>query len=330
MKKIGLLMLTALLLLSLSVTAFAEEGNIHYTEEEETQPQAVQTVEETTVDASQPRLMVTDYSLDTDHLSPDHESTLSVTLKNFSNTKAIRNIKLSLTEETGNIKILGTGTQFVDSIGTNKTYVWTVTLTASKTATIGEHALSLSAEYEDRYYTGYSASDTIRLNVYQTVSLDYNGVQLPVKMVQEETSSVDMTLINSGKTKLRNIQITFDITGVESGGTAFVGELEPGATANASVNLRAAGDMLGETSGTATISYEDEFGTPYSQTVDLSTTVEEAILPELPEEEETSQSRFPFWWAFLLGGLVLGGAIGAAIPIAIHSHKQRLADEAML
>ena len=333
MKKILSLLLMLVFCFSFAVTAFAEEGNIHYVEDYSEEPaqasESSQYADTVTQDASQPRLMVTDFSLEGNSISPDKESELSITLKNYSSTKAINNIKLTLTEETGDVKILGTGTQFVDSIGTGKTYVWKVKVTAAKTAAIGEHAITVSADYEDKYYTGYSSSDVLRVNVVQSVSLDYNGIQLPYQMVQEETASVDMSFINSGKSKIRNVKVVFDVDGLEEGATAYIGEIEPGSTGTASANLRAKSDTVGDIKGTATLTYEDEFGEAYSKTFDLETTIEKkAELPEMEEEEETS--KYPLWWAFLLGGIVLGGTVGAIIPIAIFTTKQRKRDEEML
>ena len=40
--------------------------------------------------------------------------------------------------------------------------------------------------------------------------------------------------------------------------------------------------------------------------------------------------NYGMWWAFMLGGLVIGGAVGAIIPISINSYKRRKEDELRL
>ena len=68
-----------------------------------------------------------------------------------------------------------------------------------KTALTGEHKLALSVEYEDKYYSSYSASDVIYVNVKQSVSLDYDSIQLPVKGNAGNTETVSPNLMNTGK-----------------------------------------------------------------------------------------------------------------------------------
>lgn len=318
MKRLLLFLLTMVLCFGLCFNAYAADES----------DAAAGPAETATEDASQPRLMVADFSVKGGSLAPNKNSEVTVTLKNYSKTKAVKNIKLSLTEESGDIKPVGTGTQYVDKINPGKTYKWTVKLTASKTAEIGEHAVTVSSEYEDKYYAQYSGSDVIRINVKQSVGLDYSGVQLPVKVTQADTVTMEVSLMNTGKSTIRNCKLDFDIEGLESGGSTYIGEIPAGESTSGSANLRVSSDKLGETSGTVTISYEDEFGKDYTKTADVSTTIIEKVIEEETEEEE--EKKNPQWWAFLLGGIVLGGAVGCAVPLSISAHKARKEDEMRL
>ncbi|MGN0457624.1 MAG: CARDB domain-containing protein [Eubacterium sp.] len=308
MKKLITIILAFVICFGFTLTAYAEE-------------------KETTQDASSPRLMVTDFKVDGGSLKPNKKSTLTVTLKNFSRTKYIKNIKLSVAEESGDIKPVGTGTKYVDRIGAGSTYTWTIELTASATAQIGEHAVTVSSEYEDKYYGSYSGSDVIRINVKQTVGLDYSGVQLPVKVYPDDTTTMEIAILNTGKSNIRNCKIDFDIKGLENGGSTYVGEIPAGEQSSASANLRV-GKELGDTEGIVTITYEDEFGKSYTKKQKVSTKIVEK--PVEPETEEEEQSKYPLWWAFLLGGTVLGGGVGCAIPITVYNNKQRKEDEMRL
>lgn len=308
MKKLITIILAFVICFGFTLTAYAEE-------------------KETTQDASSPRLMVTDFKVDGGSLKPNKKSTLTVTLKNFSRTKYIKNIKLSVAEESGDIKPVGTGTKYVDRIGAGSTYTWTIELTASATAQIGEHAVTVSSEYEDKYYGSYSGSDVIRINVKQTVGLDYSGVQLPVKVYPDDTTTMEIAILNTGKSNIRNCKIDFDIKGLENGGSTYVGEIPAGEQSSASANL-CVGKELGDTEGIVTITYEDEFGKSYTKKQKVSTKIVEK--PVEPETEEEEQSKYPLWWAFLLGGTVLGGGVGCAIPITVYNNKQRKEDEMRL
>lgn len=310
MKRILIFLLTLMLSLGVCSAAFAEE-------------------EETTVDASQPRLMVVQYSVDGGYLSPNNTAKLKITLKNFSQTKALRNIKLSIADESDEIETVGMPSIYVERIYAGSTYEWELNIKAVHTAQIGQHKLTVTSEYEDKYYSAYSSSDIINVDVRQSVAIDYNGIVLPVKVTQGETQSVEIKLMNTGKTNLTNCRVDFDIDGLLSGGTIFIGEIPYGESADSSVNFKVLNDKLGEVKGTAVISYEDAYGENHSEAIDLATIIEKKI-DKVQSEKADEQTKYPLWWVFLLVGLIIGGAVGFIILTAIHSSKQRKQDELRL
>ena len=87
--------------------------------------------------------------------------------------------------------------------------------------------------------------------------------------------------------------------------------------------------MLGDVKGKIIFSYEDSFGKKYTKEQEVSTIIEEKVEEE-KLETKTEEKKNPQWWLFMLGGIFLGGAAGAAVPIAIHSSKQRKEDEKRL
>lgn len=287
-------------------------------------------VETTTApqDTSQPRLMVTKYSVENESIVPGESRKLSITIKNTSPSKSVNNIKLSLSDESGELKTDGMGTAFVKGISANGTYVWIVALTAVHTAKTGEHPLTLSMEYEDSDHTGYSASDTIRVNIKQSVMLKYDSARLPSKSIQGETVTVGINLMNTGKSTIHNSMIDIDVKGLESGGTVLVGEIPQGESKTGSVNLRVSTEILGKVEGTITIKYEDDFGEIYTEKVDVSTVIEEKVVTLDTEEEEEKKNSL--WWMFMLIGAIIGGSLGLGIPHAIRSNKQRKEDEKRL
>ncbi|MCM1286154.1 MAG: hypothetical protein NC213_07340 [Acetobacter sp.] len=314
MKKLISFILALFICLSVGITVFGAE----------------KAEKETTQDASYPRLMVTSYKIDGGSVRPSKKSTIKITFKNFSKTKAVSNIKLSLIDESGELHSAGTGTEYVDKIYAGSTYTWTTTLTASQTAQIGEHKLNVSAEYEDKYFTSYSSVDTLLVNVKQSVSLDYNGIILPKKMIQGDTSTIEINLMNTGKTDIRNAKVIFDVDGLESGGTLFIGEIPVGESKAGSANLRVSSDKLGEISGAVSLSYDDAFGKNYKKTIDVNSVIEKKPVVKNAEEEKDDEKKNPQWWIFVIVGVLAGGGIGFAIPTAIYSKKQRLEDEKRL
>ena len=286
--------------------------------------------EPTTEDNSTPRFMVTSYELSEKSLSPEKSAMLKVTFKNYSTTKALYNIKFSLTDPSGEILTVGMPTKYVKSVYAGSSYTWEIELKAINTATIGRHDLQVSAEYEDKNFGSYSSSDTVRIDVKQSVKLSYSGATLPKKVIQGDTQTVTLELMNTGKSTIYNCTLDFDIEGMKSGGSVFVGNIEPATNAQGSANLRVDSDTLGEVTGKITITYEDDYGKEYKKTADVSTVIEEKIEQVATTTEDEKEKKNPLWWLFILIGLAFGGGIGFGVPWLINDKKQRKEDDLRL
>ncbi len=285
-------------------------------------------IPEVTEDMSQPRLMVTGYSVQGGYLTPEKDGVITVSFKNTHNSKAVKNMKLTIGEDGDEICPEGLGTKYVSHISAGSTYTWDVTVKTAHNASVGVHKLSLTCEYEDKNGTPYSENAILRVEVRQPVKLSFDGVILPVKVVQDDTVSVNINLMNTGKAPLYNCKVDFEVEGLSSGGSAFVGEIPSGESGTATANLRVNNDKIGKVSGTVKITYEDTFGKTYEQTAEVKTIIEKKVIKAGKTEEE--ESKNPLWWLFILIGLVVGGGAGFGIPFAISSKKKREEDEKRL
>lgn len=283
----------------------------------------------TTQNASRPQLIVTSYSLDGKYVSPSKSANLSVILKNESKDKSIKNLKLTISEEKNDIKFKRE-TFFVDEIKPKGTYTLNIELTAAKTAEIGEHKLVLASTYEDKYFTSFESSDNILINVKQKTALDYDGIILPKKLTQDDTATMEVNLMNTGKSAIRNAKISFDIDGLETGGVLFIGMIKAGESKTGSANFQVSSSKLGDVKGTATLSYEDDFGKSYSESISLSSTIIKKKAVKSESDIDKKKSKFSLWWLFLLIGLAIGGGVGAIIPISINQSKKRKEDDLRL
>ncbi|MBR2411468.1 MAG: SH3 domain-containing protein [Clostridia bacterium] len=286
--------------------------------------------EPTTEDNSTPRFMVTSYELSEKSLTPEKTAILKVTFKNYSTAKAVFNIKLSLTDQSGDILSVGMPTKYVNSVYAGSSYTWEIELKAINTASIGQHDLQVTAEYEDKNFSSYSSSDTVRVDVKQTVKLSYSGAVLPKKVIQGDTQTVTVDLMNTGKSTIYNCTLDFDIEGMQSGGSVFVGNIESAQSTQGSANLRIDTDILGEVTGKITITYEDDYGKEYKKTVDVSTVIEEKVEQLATTTEDEKEKKNPLWWLFILIGLAVGGGIGFGVPWLINDKKQRKEDDLRL
>lgn len=282
----------------------------------------------TTADRSAPRLMVTEYSLDTGFLTPGTAGKLTVTLKNTNNRRAIFNLKVTLSDDSGDLIQNGMNTRFINAVYAGGTYTLEAELTARHNAAVGRHSLTLTTEYEDKEFQSYSSSDTLYVDVRQAAELSFSGAELPAKIVEGDTVSVTLTLMNTGKAQLSNCKADFAVKGLLGGGTAFGGDIAPGESKTVSANLRAQPDKLGATKGKITVTYEDEYGKTYTKTADVSTVIEKKVeIAAAPVEEQ--KETLP-WWLYGSAGLLLGGGVAFGVTYGVFAAKQRKQDELRL
>lgn len=321
MKRISAILLAFLLCIIAAFPAFAADDYEAPTESE--------TQTEERQNTSQPRFMVTAYDTG-GNITPSGKSTLKVTIKNQSKDKKIQNIKLSASEDSGEIIINGTGTQYVQSVKAGGTYTWNLEITATKAAQAGIHKIAIASEYEDEYGTSYSASDSLPITVSQPAELDFSSAQLPASVYQGDTQTLALNLMNTGKGKISNCKIDFESDSMNSGGTVFVGDIAAGESKSANLNLRIAADKLGNATGTIKIYCENELGESVEKTAEISTSIEEKPQETNADETEKKEKKNPLWWLFALCGAAAGGLCGWGIPTAIRARKQRKEDELRL
>lgn len=321
MKRISAILLAFMLCIVAAFPAFAADDYEAPTESESQTEERQNT--------SNPRFMVTAYDTG-GNITPSGKSTLKVTIKNQSKDKKIQNIKLSASEDSGEIIINGTGTQYVQSVKAGGTYTWNLEITATKAAQAGIHKIAIASEYEDEYGTSYSASDSLPITVSQPAELDFSSAQLPASVYQGDTQTLALNLMNTGKGKISNCKIDFESDSMNSGGTVFVGDIAAGESKSANLNLRIAADKLGNATGTIKIYCENELGESVEKTAEISTSIEEKPQETNTSETEKKEKKNPLWWLFALCGAAVGGLCGWGIPTAIRARKQRKEDELRL
>ena len=113
--------------------AFAQEFTLYVQISDGVDPSASES-ESNQTSSSQPRLMVTGYTLDGNCLEAGEKAAVKVSLRNTSSSQIVKNVKLSFSEESGEILAEGTGTAYCAQIGAGGSYTWSFAVTAMTTA----------------------------------------------------------------------------------------------------------------------------------------------------------------------------------------------------
>ena len=279
----------------------------------------------------QPKLMVEGFTCSAEPLEAGAEATLTVTVKNTSTSQTVKNIKMSFQDNSGDILPATTGSVYIESIKKGESASCSFDIRVAEDASVGAHVLTVTMEYENSNAVAFTSSDTIVLDVTQPIRLEYEQPTLPAKVTEGDNVAFRMNVMNLGKGIVYNVLLTFEIPGLNNGGSVLAGNLQAGEASEVSTNLRVSSmdGEYGDTSGTIQISYENEAGERFKREIAVQTRIEKKIVTAPADNQQTKDkddAAIP-WWLLGMGALVIIGAVGLLLLKVAKSRRQREHDE---
>ena len=219
------------------------------------------------------------------NLDVEIDGSLSLTITNPTTTQSIMDGVITVTDSSGDILMSGSNRVEVAEILPGKSETVTIPMTVKGNASINQHTLEVKLTYS---CLGKSAEwkESFTVPVTQAIRLEQGGVQLPTA-IAGELGNMTLPLMNMGKGELRNVLVKLDMEGVLDAQSVLVGTMAAGETKQAKLTFTPKIDSVGTHSGTVIITCEDAYGNMFSQTLDVTLTVDEPIPEvELQQEEE--------------------------------------------
>ena len=241
------------------------------------------------------------------------DGSLSLTISNSTTTQSIMDGEITVTDSTGEILMSGSNRLSVPEILPGKSETVTIPMTVKGNASISQHTLEVKFSYK---VLGKDAEwkETFTVPVTQSIRLEQGGVQLPTA-IAGELGNMTLPLMNMGKGELQNVLVKLEMDGVLDAQSVLVGTMAAGETKQAKLTYTPRLDSVGTHSGTVTITCEDAYGNSFSQTLDVTLTVDEPI-PEVElQQEEEKEKMSPVTIVLivlcvaLVAGLVVQGTI---------------------
>lgn len=210
---------------------------------------------------------------------------LSLTIKNPTTTLSLMDAEITVEDTTGDILMSGSNRVEVDEILPGQSKTVTIPMTVKSNASISQHTLEVKLGYKVLgEETQWKESFTVP--VTQAIRLEQGGVQLPAA-IAGELGNMTLPLMNMGKGELQNVLVKLEMEGVLDAQSVLVGTMAAGETKQAKLTFTPKLDSVGSHSGTVTVTCEDTYGNAFSQTLDVTLTVDEPIPEvELQQEEE--------------------------------------------
>ena len=251
------------------------------------------------------------------------DGSVSLTITNPTTTQSIMDGEITVTDSTGEILMTGSNRFSVPEILPGKSEVVTIPMTVRGNASISHHTLEVKLSYS---CLGKSAEwkESFTVPVTQAIRLEQGDVQLPTA-IAGELGDMTLPLMNMGKGELRNVLVKLEADGVLNAQSVLVGTMAPGETKQAKLTYTPSLDSVGTHSGTVTITCEDAYGNAFSQTLDVTLSVDKPI-PEVelePEEEKEKMSTGTIVLIILCVALAAGlVAQGTILTKKIHTLEE--------
>lgn len=220
----------------------------------------------------------------TGDLNVGSDGTLSLTISNPTTTQSIMDGEITVTDNSGDIIMLGTNRVKIAEILPGKSETVTIPVSVKGNASISLHTLDVTFRYQ---VLGRDVEwiETFTIPVTQEIRLEQGGVQLP-SAIAGELSNMTLPLMNMGKGELQNVLVKLEVDGALDAQSVLVGTMSAGETKQAKLTFTPKLNSVGTHSGTVTITCEDAYGNTFSQTLDVTLTVDKPIPEEEIQQEE--------------------------------------------
>jgi len=248
------------------------------------------------------------------------DGSLSLTITNPTTTQSIMEGEITVTDASGDILMSGSNRYVISEILPGKSETVTIPMTVKGNAAISQHTLEVKLSYS---CLGKSAEwkESFTVPVTQAIRLEQGGVQLPTA-IAGELGNMTLPLMNMGKGELRNVLVKLEADGVLDAQSVLVGTMAAGETKQAKLTFTPKLDSVGTHSGTVTITCEDAYGNAFTQTLDVTLTVDEPIPEvELQKEEEKEKMSTGTIVLIVLCVLMAAGLVAQGTILTKKIHK---------
>ena len=284
---------------------------------------------------STPRVIITGFDTVPADVYAGDTFTLTLHLKNTSKRTAVSNMQIDLTTPTAGkdsestyeafLPTSGSNTLYVEKIAADGTADISIEMTAKSDLTQKPYAIAVNMAYEDSKYSPFTATANVSIPIKQEARFDIGSMEvLPSDISVGEQSNVMFSIFNTGKTTLYNVQVKFEGDSI-SGGEAFIGKIEPGATGNVDTMITGEAATVDDGTVRAVVYYEDESGTVYTKEAEFTLFVSEAyyeddmMYDDMMMEEESSGGS----WKAVVIVLVILVIIGIAVTTVVILKKRK-------
>ncbi len=291
--------------------------------------------------ASTPRVIVTGFSTDPEVVRAGETFTLTLHMQNTSRATAVQNMLFDIQDASEStdttyvaaafLPTAGSSTIFVDKIAAGATKDISMEMEARSDLSQKPYVVNVKMNYEDESVHAYENTASVSIPVRQEARVDISSIEvMPDSIEVGNEANVMFSVYNIGKTKLFNTSVKF-ISDSVTGGDTYLGNIDPGATANVDAYLSGAAATMDDGIVKIEITFEDEAGEATTIEKEMTLFVNEMYFPDdmemdgmYGEDMMEEQGGFKLWWVIVPVVLLV---IAVVVFLVIRKKKKKKAQE---
>lgn len=279
-------------------------------------------------EGAKPRIVVTGFETNPAKVFAGDTFTLTIHVKNTAKDMAVTNVLFDMQaaqegEDKTNtysafLPTSGASSVYMDRIGANTAADIVIEMTAKADLAQKPYVLDVNMKYDAGTAFDLTDKASVSIPISQESRFDTSIPEVvPADISVGSQSNVMCSIYNTGKTTLYNVQVKFHADSVDEA-SAFVGNLQSGATGNVDVMLTGIAPTMDDGTVIMEISYEDDAGNVTKEEKTITLFVIEMIMDDMmggdmmdgdmmgdgmmPEEQSGSKK-----------GLIIGIVVGVIV-----------------
>ncbi len=254
---------------------------------------------------SKPRIVVTGFETNPSQVFAGDTFTLTIHVQNTAKDTAVTNVLFDMQaaqegEDKTNtysafLPTSGASSVYMDRIGANTAADIVIEMTAKADLAQKPYVLDVNMKYDAGTTFDLTDKASVSIPISQESRFDTSIPEVvPADITVGSQSNVMFSIYNTGKTTLYNVQVKFHADSVDEA-SAFVGNLQSGATGNVDVMLTGIAATMDDGTVTMEISYEDDAGKVTTTEKTITLYVTEAMFDDMMMGDD------------MMGGDMMGG-----------------------
>ena len=288
---------------------------------------------------AKPRIVVTGFETNPAEVFVGDTFTLTIHVKNTATDMPVTNVLFDMQAATEGedktntyaafLPTSGASSVFMDKIGANTAEDIVIEMTAKADLAQKPYVLDVNMKYDAGSMFDLTDKASVSIPIHQESRFDTSVPEVaPSDITVGSQSNVMMSVYNTGKTTLYNVQVKFHADSIDEA-SAFVGNLQSGATGNVDVMLTGIAPTMDDGTVVMEISYEDDAGNVTTTEKTITLYVNEEFYDDMMyddsmmdnTDESAGSGKKGVVIGIVIAVIVVAGAAGAVIFIRLKKKK---------